>query len=87
MIFLQSSPDYTAYFIVSIFVVVLAVIVLVLIIRSVFRIDTQVDNQHAMIYLLVKLCEKSNVTDEEIQKITKYFNVKGYSKPAKKSNR
>jgi len=40
-----------------------------LIIRSVFRIDTQVNNQLVMIFLLTKLCEKSNVNNEAVELI------------------
>lgn len=78
MIFLQTMQDPTAYIIVFLFFAMLAIIIQVLIIRWVFRIDTQVNNQNAMIFLLAKLCEKSNVSDDDIEIIMKHFKIKGY---------
>jgi hypothetical protein len=54
----------------------------VIIVRWAFRIDTQVKNQNAMIFLLARLCEKANVSETDIESITKYFGVKGFKKSA-----
>jgi hypothetical protein len=58
-----------------------AILIQVLIIRWIFKIDTQLNNQKAMIFLLIKLCEKQGVTADEIDKIARVFGVKEYTKP------
>ena len=54
----------------------LAIYIQVLLIRWVFKIEHQLDNQRAMVWLLIKLCEKSAVAPEEIQAIIKSNSIK-----------
>jgi hypothetical protein len=44
--------------------------------RWIFKIETQLNNQRATIWLLIKLLEKQGATPEEIQSLIKTFNIK-----------
>ncbi len=54
----------------------LAIYIQVLIIRWVFKIEQQLSNQRATVWLLMKLCEKQGVAPEEIMTIKASNNIK-----------
>jgi len=58
------------------FFAVIVIIIQVIIIRWVFRIDRQVSNQNAMVWLLIKLCEKQGVSPEDIHIIMSNNRIK-----------
>ena len=80
MLLLQAFPSNaaadSALFGAFVLIIIAAIIIQVLIIRWVFRIDTQVNNQRATTWFLIKLCEKQGITKEEIDKIRKDFKIK-----------
>ena len=77
MYLLDSTSNVSGgYFIGILILTVLIIIIQVLIIRWVFRIDDQVNNQRAMIWLLMKQWEKSGATSEEVEKFKKTFSLK-----------
>lgn len=82
MILLQAYADNTyadnsgASTIAIVFLVIVGIIIQVLLIRWVFRIDTQVNNQRAMLYILMKMAEKQGVTHEDIENWKQSFKVK-----------
>lgn len=69
------SMDPTTFLVTGIFVA-LAIIIQVVIIRWVFKIDEQVSNQKAMIWLLIKMCEKHGVDLKELEQIRTTFKIK-----------
>jgi len=63
----------------EILIIVISVLLFFLevaILRWVFRIDTQVKNQEAIIWILLKLSAKSGVDPEELDQIIKAFKIK-----------
>jgi hypothetical protein len=61
---------------VSIGLSIVIIAIIIIIIRSVFKIETQVKNQRATIYLLMKLWEKQGATEEETSDFKKIFRIK-----------
>ena len=56
--------------------ITLAVYLQVLLIRWVFKIERQLLNQRATVWLLIKLCERTGVDPEEIKTIMELNGVK-----------
>jgi hypothetical protein len=85
MFFLQEAPNrfgngYAAYYGIGFLVMalgfaVLWVLIYVLIVRWVFRINTHVRNQRTMIELLIKLCRRNGVPEEELYSIKAGENI------------
>ncbi len=55
---------------------IIIILIQVVIIRWIFRIDEQINNQKATIWLLIKLCEKQGVSEEQLRNIMKVFKIK-----------
>lgn len=61
----------TALFILILATVIVFGLVQIYIIRRVLKVDQQVQNQKAIVWLLLNLCEKSGVRDEVLEDIKK----------------
>ena len=76
MLFLQSNPsDAAAYLIFGILFLVAVIIIQVAVVRWIFRINKQVDNQRAMIWILLKIAGQQGVPKEELDKIIEVFEI------------
>jgi hypothetical protein len=62
--------------IVVLFYIAVVFFLQVALLRWVFKINDRVLNQQAIIWLLIKLCEKSGVEKEELDNIKKVFKIK-----------
>jgi hypothetical protein len=76
MLLLDLSSDITGNLVGIIILAIIVIVIQAAIIRWIFRIGTQINNQKTMISLLIKLCEKSGVTKDEVEIITKIYNFK-----------
>lgn len=47
----------------------------IFLIRWVFKVDTQVNNQQAMIQLLIKQCRKQGVNPKDLDAIKNFYNI------------
>jgi Tfp pilus assembly protein PilN len=65
-----------AFWLLILFIAVVGILIQVIIIRWIFRIDRQIENQRAQIWLLMKLCEKNGVTDAELSNFKQSFKIK-----------
>lgn len=70
------ASNASTFFIGFIFFVLLCIYIQVLLIRWVFKIQKQLANQRAMVWLLMKLCEKAGVSAEEVNAIATSNGVK-----------
>lgn len=78
-IFLQNSNvDITQVFVFlfPILYIVIGVLIFASVVRWVFKIDRQLENQRATIWLLIFLCEKNGVGQEKIETLKKILKVK-----------
>ena len=47
----------------------------IFLIRWVFKVDTQVNNQQAMIQLLIKQCRRQGVNPKDLEAIKNFYNI------------
>jgi hypothetical protein len=71
------SDSFEDNVIIYVILFIICLFITALITRWIFRIDEQVRNQRASLFLLTKLCEKQGVSKEEIKQWRKDFNVIG----------
>jgi hypothetical protein len=62
-------------FLIYILVIILIIVIQIAIIRWIFKINRQVENQRAQIWLLMKLCEKNGVTEAELTGFKQSFHI------------
>lgn len=72
---LQMSSD-PGTLMVYLCIAIVVLFIYVIIIRWIFRIDRQIENQRAMIWLLMQLCEKNGLTQEQLENFKRSFKIK-----------
>lgn len=55
---------------------ILGLVIWFYLIRAAVRSDSIIKNQQAMLWFMILQCKKQGVSDEEIQKLKEYFNIK-----------